>query len=653
MKIIDIVNNIDNKTLALPVFQRGYVWKGRQVKDLMNSLYQGYPVGSLLTWTTRSEQVEVRGGEQLHQALAINLLLDGQQRLTSLYGIIKGKSPEFFDGDASAFDGLYFSLESEEFEFFAPTRMRNNPLWAKVTDLFNPSSYNGLIERLVSDQSYSANMSTYLARATKVQNIQNTDLHIMEITGDDKTTDIVVDVFNRINSGGTKLSKGDLTLARIGARWPEARAEMQQRLSKWRGSGFVANLDWLLRCMTGIVTESSELERLDPEKYGVERIRKSLQQTEAAVDCLLESMRSHLFMDTDRLFNSKQAFSVMVKYLADRDGRFPNQATMARLMHWYVSVAVWGRFSGPVETVINRDLSALVEDDPVDALLRNLRVSQGERAVTPDNFDLPYSRARFYPLLYVMSRVHGARDWGTGNQLRHHSLGGGTKLEMHHIFPKAYLRRNGVPARDINNMGNIAFQTHETNLAIGAKPPAEYMPDLATNWPGALESQWIPTDRELWDVRNYQRFLVARRKLLAESANELLGTLRAGVIPPADTLSVARQQETGLPTLAVSSIDPDDEDAILDDINRFALNHGLPSGELAHEVFVGDSPEPVAVLDLAWPDGLQVEYSSPVALLIDEDAAVINAAGNAGFRVFTSSDAFRRYVSQEILTESG
>ena len=86
---------------------------------------------------------------------------------------------------------------------------------------------------------------------------------IQSLTGDDKTTEVVVDIFNRVNSGGTRLSKGDLALARICAHWPEGRTEMQQRLEKWRAAGFDAGLDWLLRCMTGVVANSSEYERLE------------------------------------------------------------------------------------------------------------------------------------------------------------------------------------------------------------------------------------------------------------------------------------------------------------------------------------------------------------------------------------------------------
>ena len=647
MKIVDILNNVDNEALALPVFQRGYVWKRRQVKDLMNSLYRGYPVGSLLTWTTRVEQAEVRGDNQTGKSGAIDLLLDGQQRVTSLYGIVRGKPPVFFDGDKKAFSGLYFNLEHEEFEFYAPVKMSSDPLWVSVTDLF--AEENDWISRLVGNPSYSQKQATYLQRGLKVGQIKSVDLPIQQVTGDDKTTDVVVDIFNRVNSGGTKLSKGDLTLARIGASWPEARSEMQKRLGKWKQAGFNATLDWLLRCMNAVLVGASEFERLEPEKTGVAPIQGALRQTENAVDHLLEAMRSHLHMDIDRIYNSKQAFPIMVKFLVEREGRFSDQSTMARLFHWYVSVAIWGRFSGPIETVINQDIGALSTPEPIEALLRNLRRSQGDRRVTHDNFAGNYTKARFYPLLYILSRIHDARDWGTGNQLRHHSLGDHTNLELHHIFPKDYLRRNGVAANDANNMGNIAFQTRETNRSIGSTAPVEYMPSVSINWPGALESQWIPMDPELWKVENYFQFLEERRQLLAKAANETLEQLRNGVMPPAETTSGIRPPTIDT-QIQLSNVDPENEEEILKAANSFVEENGFSAGEAAYEIYNGSDSEPSSVLDLAWPEGLQEGYSQPVAILIGENAEAFKAASNAGFKVFTTLQDFERYVTQ-ILAE--
>ncbi len=119
MKIIDILAQIDAKQYALPEFQRGYVWNREQVKKLANSLYKGYPIGGILIWTTEADESYTRGNiDQANKS--VKLILDGQQRITTLYGLIKGEAPSFFEGDDKAFKNLYFNLKTEVFEFYAP-----------------------------------------------------------------------------------------------------------------------------------------------------------------------------------------------------------------------------------------------------------------------------------------------------------------------------------------------------------------------------------------------------------------------------------------------------------------------------------------------------------------------------------------------------
>jgi uncharacterized protein with ParB-like and HNH nuclease domain len=134
MKIQTILDQIDIGSVALPEFQRGYVWNRNQVKGLMHSLYRMHPVGSLLVWVTQTENAPARGDGELAPGV-VKLLLDGQQRITSLYGIIRGNAPKFFDGNESSFKGLYFNLDDETFEFYAPKKMQDNPLWINVTEL--------------------------------------------------------------------------------------------------------------------------------------------------------------------------------------------------------------------------------------------------------------------------------------------------------------------------------------------------------------------------------------------------------------------------------------------------------------------------------------------------------------------------------------
>jgi hypothetical protein len=120
------------------------------------------------------------------------------------------------------------------------------------------------IQRLFTLPEVPPHLQTYITRLNAIETIKDIDLHIEEVTGDDKTVDIVVDIFNRVNSGGTKLSKGDLALAKICAQWPEARQEMKTRLDKWWQAGFHFRLEWLLRNINTILTGEALFSALNP-----------------------------------------------------------------------------------------------------------------------------------------------------------------------------------------------------------------------------------------------------------------------------------------------------------------------------------------------------------------------------------------------------
>jgi hypothetical protein len=145
MKIETVLDQIDLGSMALPEFQRGYVWNRDQVRELMYSLYRKHPVGSLLVWVTKTETADTRGDQSLTPG-TVKLLLDGQQRITSLYGIVRGNPPQFFDGNEKAFAGLYFNIEEETFEFHSPTKMK---YWLNLTlrQSDNERSLVGLICR--------------------------------------------------------------------------------------------------------------------------------------------------------------------------------------------------------------------------------------------------------------------------------------------------------------------------------------------------------------------------------------------------------------------------------------------------------------------------------------------------------------------------
>jgi uncharacterized protein with ParB-like and HNH nuclease domain len=185
MRISTILDQIDLGAIALPEFQRGYVWNRDQVRELVRSLYKQFPIGSLLVWVTKTDNASYRGDQALPSG-TVKLLLDGQQRITSLYGIVRGRAPAFFKGDTQTFTGLYFNLEDETFEFYSPLKMKDDPRWVDVTALMQQGA-GAFIQKFVAQPELSDRLQTYLNRLNAIDRIKQIDLHVEEVTGSDNT----------------------------------------------------------------------------------------------------------------------------------------------------------------------------------------------------------------------------------------------------------------------------------------------------------------------------------------------------------------------------------------------------------------------------------------------------------------------------------
>ena len=650
MKVSTILDHIDSGYMALPKFQRGYVWNRDQVRGLMDSLYRRHPVGSLLVWATAAEDVNHRGEQDLAPGV-VRLLLDGQQRVTSLYGIIRGEPPAFFDGNATTFTGLYFHLQNEDFRFYQPTHMQDDPLWINVSELMQ-GGHDGLGEqytRLAQVPEFAAKIGEFSGRLNQILGIRDIELHVEEVTGPDKTIDVVVDIFNRVNSGGTKLSHGDLALAKICGSWPEGRERMQSILGRWRESGYDFNLDWLLRNVNAIVTGEARFVHLHDEP--TEAIQDGLTRTERCVDNALNLIDGRLGLDHDRVLFGRYALPVMCRYIDRRGGHLEDVTERDRLLYWYFQSAMWGRFSGSTETILNQDFEAIQDTNgAIERLLEQLRLWHGSLRVESAHFRGWSLGARFYPVLYALTRVGDARDWGTGLALKSSLLGRMNTLEVHHIFPKAMLYRNEFSKSQVNAIANFCFLTKDTNLQIRDRPPSEYLPEVEARHPGALASQWIPMDEKLWKTENYLGFLEERQRLLAEAANALLGELlHDGTTEHAAETAPIAIVSAPQPETVPGGIADAEEEAILMNLNEWVQGHGLPEGRLGYELSHPDTGDPLAILDLAWPNGLQDSYSQPVALLLGEEPETLQIANDHGFRHFTSADALKRYAEAEVL----
>jgi hypothetical protein len=642
MEITTVLDQIDLGAMALPEFQRGYVWNRNQVRDLMSSLYRRYPVGGLLVWATKTEHAEARGDQILNPG-HVKLILDGQQRVTSLYGIVRGTPPPFFEGNFQAFTDLHFNLEEETFEFYGPVKMRDNPLWISVTDLMQ-RGLQPFIGHIFQNPTLAARGDVYISRLTQLLGVKSIKFHIEEVTGADKTVDIVVDIFNRVNSGGTKLSKGDLALARVCAEWPDARQELRHLLKQWQRAGFNFKMDWLLRNVNTVLTGEALFSAL--KDVTASEFAAGLKKTEKAVNYLLNVISGRLGLDHDRVLGGRYAFPIMTRYIVKSGGHFSDAKQRDKLLYWYVHSFLWGRFAGSTESILNKDLGVMEEQEgALDRLIEQIRLSRGDLTIRPSNFDTWSLGARFYPMLYLLTRIGEARDWGTGLPLKANLLGKINRLQIHHVFPKSRLYDAGHGRPEVNALANYCFLTQDTNLNISNHYPHNYFSEIEAKHPGALASQWIPIDEHLWRTENYLDFLAARRELLARASNEFLESLLA------DSVSIIAEVEVTdeAPIIIPGGIADDIESDLLLRTNIWVAEHGLPEGEMLYELRDEATEQPLVLLDLAWPDGMQTGLSEAIALLIDEELEVLEEASAAGFRCFTNVDDFRNYVEHDIL----
>ena len=215
------------------------------------------------------------------------------------------------------------NLKEEIFQFYSAPKMKGDRLWIDVTKLMQPEIVGKYIGQLYQDSDISSEEAAiYTGRLNALAGIQSVDIHIEEVIGKDKTVDLVVDIFNVVNSGGTKLSKGDLALAKICAEWPDARSEMKMKLKKWKEAGFNFKLEWLLRSINTIITGEALFSYLD----GIDTFtfQEGLKKAEKSIDVLLNMISSRLGLDHNQVLGSRYSFPVMARYLIEQGGHITN-----------------------------------------------------------------------------------------------------------------------------------------------------------------------------------------------------------------------------------------------------------------------------------------------------------------------------------------
>ncbi len=535
MKIINLIADIEKRNLVLPEFQREYVWSREQAKQLMVSLMKEYPVGSLLFWKTDSPP-ELKNINDLPERLGtVQIILDGQQRLTTLYMLITGQIPPYYSKKDINKDcrDLYFNISNGDFQYYQASKMHGNNLWWRVIDCFISDRINPFEiaqTQDVDDKDAFKLANQFNKNINKLRQIKEMDLP--EQTVPIKASiDDAIDIFDRVNSKGTKLSDADLALTHITGKWPQARRVMKMKIAEMSRMNFYFDLTFMTRALTVIVTNRALFEQI--HNVPKEKLQEGWNKLSKIMDYLITILPERARIHSTEDVNTTNAFIPVVAYLSLHELRFPDDSSIKKAIHWLYAALMWSRFTAQTDQRLEHDVSLVARHrKPWLVLIKQIEDQRGRIKVKPGDLEGRGAQHPLYRMAFIIAKTQGAVDWFNGASLGV-THGTSYKIHSHHIFPSSILYKNGFDSDNhlhrklVNEIANRAFLTADTNINISNKVPAEYFADVENKYPGALVKQFIPMNPEFWKVENYRKFLDSRRRIIACRINDFMSSLIA------------------------------------------------------------------------------------------------------------------------------
>lgn len=437
--------------------------------------------------------------------------------------LFKGKAPRFYEGESLFFD-LHFNMQTQEFRFWQKSQMENNPAWIGVHD-FLGEGLPALLERLGQlGEERRTIIQQNLARLGRLDQVRDYTYTVDQVSGDHYSVEEVVDIFNRVNSKGTPLTRADLALAHVCSLWPEARAELRTFSGKMADRGFAVDLNFLVRCLAAAATGSVLLEG-SFLKTPAGTLQGAWEKMQPAFEHLVSVLRQEaLISGLDDLPTNFVLIPATI-YLARQGGQFPSDAVRRRFIRWVFLAGLWGRYSGSTDTKLQQDV-ALVSGrdlDPTHELEAAILRERGRVKLQEGDLDRARIDSSVARLSRIVARHRDARDWFTGLRIYDAVTGKNLGEERHHIFPKRVLEKAGFDdTTRINAVANRALLGQPAPKEHRGTSPAEYLPEVDEHQPSALRAQSVPMDRTLWQPERFLDFVAARRRLLAEAMNEFI-----------------------------------------------------------------------------------------------------------------------------------
>lgn len=576
--VTQLLADVRGEKIAIPELQRPFVWDSVKVRDLMDSLYKGYPVGYLITW--QSVGAKLKGGQvAAHQ----QILIDGQQRITALRAAVAGL-PVVNKRYKSVRIVIAFNPITEEFATLTPV-IGKNPQWIPdISEFFNSGSHLSFAREYL-ERNPEVDASVFEANLGRLEGIKNAQIGIIGLA-DDLDVETVSEIFIRINSKGVPLSSADFAMSKIAtygdrgrnirklidyfchlAVAPHAYEDIRDNDDEFAATPYLQRITWLkddsedlydpaygdIIRVAGLLGFNrgkassivSELSGRDPEtrKVDEERIPVAYDKLEQALLHIVSKYNFQNFLMliksagfiVDGMVNSKNALNfAYALYLRLRnDAGMPEGERKRIVKRWFVMSMLTGRHSGSFESTWEQDIRRIGEQGAANYLkqIEESELSDAFWNVTlPASLETTSTASPFFQTFLAAQIAANARGFlskGVTVTAMHQQAG-----DIHHIVPKDYLQKNGFPDRgDYNQVANFALTETSINISISNKPPAVYMAEVERQVEtGVLVLGEISSTQDLasnlaenavpaWlsevTAGNYREFLTERRKRMA------------------------------------------------------------------------------------------------------------------------------------------
>jgi len=558
LEIHTLVDMYKRGELRLPEIQRHYVWRATRVRDLLDSLYRGYPSGSILMWET-DEPVPTREGaiEQATTAFAgRKLLLDGQQRLTSLTAVLNGDSisvrgrkrpidilfnlehpdgprsevtevdsdenspftpddEDIDDNDENDETEIPVSERFKDFTFVVASHVLNTqPQWVSVSDVFRSSDVDILKKAGITSWE-DPRFRKYSERLAKLRSIRSYSyvVHVLERAMNYQE---VTEIFVRVNSLGAKLRSSDLALAQITSRWQNLLKELEAFQEECEKSWFTIDIGQLVRAIVVFSTNQCLFHSVG--KIQVSALQKGWGDAKKGISFAINFLRTNLGIEDESLLSSPMFIHVIAAVGHVKQFNLTEVETQS-LSHWVLVANARGHFSrGSTETLLNEDLAIIFRTGNIASLLEPIKRQFGRLHIEPSDLSKRGTNSPFFSLAYLALKDAGAVDWFSGLKLSLAHQGKLHYIQWHHIFPKSLLK-DMFEKEEINEIANMAFISQRANGSISNKMPAEYLLELDKN---RLRLQLVSQRKRLLELNSYRNFLKVRRRLLAIRMNQFI-----------------------------------------------------------------------------------------------------------------------------------